>query len=286
LFQLRKRDPGIITQLNHARENDKFLVDPAPDPTSDVSERINNSAYFDHMGPAGHPFDPNQPITSHPNNTLIEADPITGVRDIDFTSMEILNGTHSYSPTRRRALMADWMALLNQGVRIFGAANSDSHNKSQQVALPRNMVAVTDDRVSEFNPTEFFESLRNGHSYGTTGPILDLSLGGKQFGETFSGNQARLTGRVSTASWVNVDQLRVLVNGDLVHAQQLDPGSNSEQSFDVELTFNSDSQVMIEVEGEPSEIYETVYPGQIPYAFSNPIFVDADGDGRWEAPGL
>lgn len=286
LFELQTRDPGIVTQLNHARDSDKFLVDPAPDPTTDVSERIDNSAYFDHMGPAGHPFNPHQSITSYPNNTLIETDPITGIRDIDFTSMEILNGTHSYSPTRRRALMADWMALLNQGIRIFGAANSDSHNKTQQVALPRNMVAITDDRVSEFNPDEFFQSLKNGRSYGTTGPILDLSLGGKQFGETFSGNSASLTGRVRTASWVDVNQLRVLVNGKLLHAQEINPSSTNEQTFDVELAFSKDSQVVVELEGVPSDVYETVYPGQIPYAFSNPIFVDADSDGEWQAPGL
>ena len=282
LFELQARDPDIVTQLNHAREDDKFLVDP----TSDIEERIDNGAYLDHMGPAGHPFDPSQALTSYPNSTLIEADPITGLRDIDFTSMEILNGTHDYSPTRRRALLADWMALLNQGIRIFGTANSDSHNKLQQVALPRNMVALTDDRISEFDQTEFLQSLKRGASYGTTGPIVELNLGGHGVGETFSGTKATLQGRVITASWVDINQLRVLVNGQLEHAQELKQSATNEQPFAVELTFDKDSHVVVEFEGTANDIYRTVYPGQLPYAFTNPIFVDSDSDGNWQPPGL
>ena len=42
----------------------------------------------------------------------------------------------------------------------------------------------------------------------------------------------------------------------------------------------------VEVEGPAEGIYAEVAPGHTPFAFSNPIFVDADQDGEWTAPGL
>ena len=52
------------------------------------------------------------------------------------------------------------------------------------------------------------------------------------------------------------------------------------------LSFEADAFVTIEVEGEPDARYSALAPGFAPLAFSNPIFVDADGDGAWTAPGL
>ncbi len=44
----------------------------------------------------------------------------------------------------------------------------------------------------------------------------------------------------------------------------------------------------VEVEGraEPGSVYARLAPGFTPFAFTNPIRVDAQGDGRWEPPGL
>ena len=41
----------------------------------------------------------------------------------------------------------------------------------------------------------------------------------------------------------------------------------------------------VEVEGDPTGVYAELLPEFTPFAFTNPIFVDADGDGRWTAPG-
>ena len=52
------------------------------------------------------------------------------------------------------------------------------------------------------------------------------------------------------------------------------------------MSFKKDSFVTIEAIGEAGEIYQAVYPGFFPYAYSNPIYIDADGDGAWTPPGL
>lgn len=278
LYEIQQHKTPVVSQLNHARASDQFLDDM----TGDVRERIDNGAYLDHMGPAAHPYNPRQPLTSHPNHHLVEPDPITGVRDIDFDAMEILNGPHSYSPTRRRALLADWLSLLNQGIRISGTANSDSHNKSQQVALPRNMVALAADSIEAFDEAEFVRSIKQGKLYGTTGPLLTLALNEAQIGDTFKGSKGTLTAKVQTATWVSAQGYRVLING--ITAEE---GELTEQGeFSLPLSFAKDSHVIVEIEGEPGADYLTLYPGQLPYAFSNPIYVDADSNGQWQAPGL
>ncbi len=52
------------------------------------------------------------------------------------------------------------------------------------------------------------------------------------------------------------------------------------------LRFDADAFVTAEVEGKPGDVFKAVVPGGVPLAFSTPIFVDADGDGQWHAPGL
>ena len=282
IFDARAANPNVYAQLNHARENDHFLDAIPSDPSSDIDA----GAYLDHMGPAGYPYNPRAALTSAPNATLLDPDPITGIRDLDVDAMEILNGTHDYSPTRRRALLADWFSLLLQGERIAGTANSDSHGKGQQVALPRNMVSIDNDALSAFNEQDFIASLRAGRFYGTTGPLLKISLTGRQglagLGDMLQADQAELVVRVTRAPWVPAETLRVRVNGEVVASVPLPADGRYEQS----LSFQADAFVVVEVEGEPAEPYSTIFPGQRPYAFSNPIYIDANGDGQWTPPGL
>ena len=279
LHDVRAINPAVFAQLNHTRDSDTFLVEP---PGKDPRDRIDDGAYFDHMGPAGYPFDPARPLTSAPNSTLIDPDPITGIRDIDFDAMEILNGPHAYSSSRRRALLADWVSLLLQGERLTGTANSDSHGKHQQVGLPRNMVAVADDSIEGFDETAFFDALRGGRSYGTTGPLLDVQLGEARLGALTATRKADLKVEVASVDWVPAEQLRIIVNGEVVASKDL----TQARTVTVPLTFQTDSFVFVEVEAEPNAEYQAVFPGHRPYAFSNPIFIDADNDGQWQPPGL
>jgi hypothetical protein len=278
LAHVRQHHPEAVAQLNHPRHSLK-LSGAIED---DYREHIHNHAYFDHMGPAAHPYDPSRPITSHPNDTLIEPDPATGVRDIDFDALEIMNGAHEYAPEHVEATQRDWVSLLRQGIRLTGTANSDSHDKRQQVALPRNMVAVADDRIAGFDVRQFSDSIRKGRLYGTSGPLLEVALSGTPLGGTHSGAKARLEVRVMTADWIDAGTLRVFVNGDLEREAKVPEDGR----FTADLEFARDAFVHVEVEGVAGEDYATVYPGFLPYAFTNPIRVDADGDGEWSPPGL
>lgn len=278
LDEVRLKYPEAVSQLNHARDSLRLSGQAG----GEYDPLINNQAYFDHMGTASHPYDPAQALTTSPNNTLIEPDPVTGTRDIDFDAMEIMNGEHEHAPDRVEALRRDWNSLLLQGVHITGTANSDSHFKEQQVALPRNMIAVADDRVAAFDVKQFSDSIRKGNMYGTTGPLLQVTLSGAKMGDLYAGKTGTLDISVLRPDWIAADHLNIYVNGKLVQDGPIPEGGQ----FSTELQFDRDSYVLIDVTGTPGEAYKAVYPGFLPYAFSNPIFVDADGDGTWTAPGL
>ena len=128
------------------------------------------------MGSAGHPYNAHQPLTHDHNRALIEKDPITGVRDIDFDLIELLNPGGDDPQGRRIAVRRDWLSFLKQGEKVVGTANSDSHNALEQVALPRTMVQISKDDVTSFDQHEFIQNLKSGNAFGTTGPMLEISL--------------------------------------------------------------------------------------------------------------
>ena len=307
LHELRQKYPDGLSQLNHARKNLK-LSGRTPD---NYKELINKGEFLEHMGVAGHPYNPDEPIDSAPNNSLIEPDPATGMRDIDFDAMELINPGGDFHEERVQAVRKDWLSFLKQGLRITGTANSDSHHYGEQVAVPRTMVAVRGDSIAEFDQAEFIKALKAGNAYGTTGPLLNIVLNaglegsapdsrgspdpsgqeewegvderaGVKMGQTMSGNQGRLLVTIQNADWIPVDVLSVQINGEEVAYQTI----ADQRSFQFDLQFERDSFVTLEVKGAADELYRTIYPGLSPYAYTNPIYVDADGDGNWTPPGL
>jgi hypothetical protein len=262
--ELRQRGDPIL-QLNHPRQS----ADPD-----------DGQSFLSHLAVVGRPFDPTRPLDADPNRALLEAGP-HGLRDIDFDAMELLNGHHHEAYTRART---DWFAFLQQGERITATANSDSHHLRNPVALPRNYVRVqgAEGPLSELEPSAFFEAIRGGASFGTTGPLLEVALGKAEPGQTHSGSEAELRVRVDAAPWVPVEEVRVFVNGVLAEKRAIDgPGT-----LHFPLQFPSDSFVTVEAEGSPGEIYSVVAPRFLPLAFTNAIYVDADRNGRFDPPGL
>ena len=282
IHELRKHQgDDVVIQLNHPRAD---LQLSGPDLPEDWSEMIDNGHFLSHMGSAGHPYNPHLPLHEHPNNVLVEVNPDTGLRDIDFDLIEVINPGGEEHNERIQAVRQDWLSMVKQGEKLVGTANSDSHGSHNQVAVPRTMVSVKDDRVSAFNQTEFLSSLKRGNAYGTTGPMLEVSLGGKMMGDTFSGERGPLSVKISSADWIPVSTVKVQVNGETI--DQYTVTGSPPHTLRVPIAFNKDSFVTVEVSGPASSDYSAVYPDISPYAFSNPIFVDYDSDGKWLPPGL
>ena len=264
LFDMAKLDSDPFIQLNHPR--------PGPGDAHD-------DTYFSHLGIVGKPFDPTRLLARIPNRALIEKSPIHGGRDLDYHGVELMNGE---SLIRYRRVRADWFSLLLQGERIVGTSNSDSHRLGVIVGLPRTYVQLDDDELGAFDEAAFMKSLRKGRAYGSTGPLLEVHLDDAGLGELHAGSTGLLHVRVDAAPWVPIAEWRAFVNGELVHRAPIEAG----QEASLPLAFDRDSFVTVEVEGPAEGLYREALPGFTPFAFSNPIFVDADQNGRFDAPGF
>ena len=275
-----------VVQLNH--------------PRGSRADEIDSLNFFTHLSVAGRPFEPRRRLDQPPNRVLVERASESGLRDLDFDVLELMNG---HSMEQYRLTRADWFSLLLQGEYRPATANSDSHSLREVVALPRTYVRLSGVNRSTLDPAHFVGAVRRGFAYGSTGPLLDVELrdlaptstesataaAGRsgeprraQIGELFSGRRGLLCVGIRAAPWVPVSQARVYTNGTLTHRLPAGPGD----TLEISMTFEADSFVTVEIEGEPSRVYAALAPGFTPFAFSNPIFVDADGDGQFIAGGL
>ncbi|MEM9176181.1 MAG: CehA/McbA family metallohydrolase, partial [Myxococcota bacterium] len=264
LAALRSGPTSPFVQLNHPRA---------------VGEEKMGDTYFDHLSFAGGGYDPTLALGDAPNQVLLEASPDHGGTDLDFHGVELANGTDM---VRYRRVRADWFSLLLQGERITANANSDSHRLGVVVGLPRTYVETEDDRLSAFDPDALLEALRQGRAWGTTGPLLHVHLERARIGGLHEGDRGTLHVGVEAAPWIPVAEWRAYVNGELVHRGPIAAG----ESRALPLAFARDAFVTVEVEGPAEGRYAEALPGFTPFAFTNPIFVDVDGNGRFDAPGL
>jgi hypothetical protein len=87
---------------------------------------------------------------------------------------------------------------------------------------------------------------------------------------------------VRAASWIDVSQLEVVVNGAVAHRQPVtSAGTRAVRAvLSRSLSLTSDAWIVVVVRGERTLDELLPFSGGIPAAFSNPVFIDADGDGQ------
>ncbi|MCB9791148.1 MAG: CehA/McbA family metallohydrolase [Alphaproteobacteria bacterium] len=276
---------ALILQLNHPRG---IHFRPDQDPV-EIAWPL-----FNELG-----FVREQPVGEGPNAWMTQPEPGTGTTALDFEAMEIMN---RFSYTLYRRVRADWFALLNQGHVITGTGNADSHALMVELAgFPVNFIEAPPSAPGALPELgALLESIREGHVVVSSGPLPGLSLsdGAQQAGpgRTLS-PQGPLwaEARVQAPSWVPVPEVRLVVNGEVVErvSRTKQAGEAVDLGFRWPLVLEQDSWVLLEAgwpldeSGQPSPggDYNLVAPGYVPLSFTNPVFVDVDGDGVWTPPG-
>jgi hypothetical protein len=221
-------------------------------------------------------------------------------RAIDFDALELMNGASFGKFLRVRD---DWYALLRQGYVRTATANSDTHGPDEPAGYPRNYVRPGGP-PGEWDLGRFDAAIRAGRSFGTNGPLIaDFRANGARSGERAGaeGGAVVVSFAVAAAPWVPVDEVRLLVNGEVVRryaSADLSGEDVLRLRRNEELALERDAFITLEA-GVPLDtdrkrwaetsggIYaSTIAPGFLPIAFANPIFVDVDGNGRFDPPGL
>lgn len=137
----------------------------------------------------------------------------------DYDVQEVMNGSWNENYEGYRTF---WFWLLDQGVVRAGTANSDSHSLTENVlGTPRNVV-YTSTTFDDFDLGTFDADVRAGHILGTNGPVIEATVGTHTPSTTAftpSGGDT-LHVAVRAAPWVPVDEVRIVVDGEV--AQTLD----------------------------------------------------------------
>jgi len=236
-----------------------------------------------------------------------ELDPITGTSaarsySSDFDTLEVFNDNPGWgyydaeaSPgvatgATRHWVLGDWFNLLNRGHRYAAVGNSDSHTvKSSIAGVPRNYTASPTDDPAQISPKDVAAALRAGRSYTTFGPIVGFRIHGEEMGGQTQtrGGDVEIEIRVQAASWIDCDRVKIVVNGDVVETLPVPDTREPERLRTThKLALDRDAWIVLLVEGDDSlaPIVADAERPIRPLAVTNPIRVDADGDGTWTAP--
>ena len=239
--------------------------------------RYSGAGYFDAIG-----LDPKQ------DNTAKQVDK----KLLGCSALEVINGiAHKDTPK----LLADFFALLNRGIRITATGTSDCHGRHDFAGNPRTLLRISGSPQHPVggSPHQFDEALIAGRAIATAGPLLTIAahngnktveigaMLGKLTGET------TVTAKLRAPEWLPLGRLVVYRNGAKVFDKKVvaKPDKNGLQAFDA---VGLPSQVSTSGQDEWWVAVHEPGPGsgepgihRPPWAVTNPVFIDGDGDGKW-----
>lgn len=227
-----------------------------------------------------------------PSPELLGLPPTEPFWSWDFDAFEVLNDARNpfldpASP-RRTGAFEDWLAFHNLGQRVTGVAVTDVHGL-ELPGSPRTYIAVPDDAPGTVLEGDITAGVLAGRAQMSLGAFLHASIAGAGPGDDVSvGPAVELGLRVEGIPEVDVRHVTVLANCDEVAEIEMS-APDDVVKFDgvVPFTLDEDAHIVLVAMGaDPMPRGLLDYDAaNVPRAITNPIFVDADGDGVFTAPG-
>ena len=187
-----------------------------------------------------------------------------------------------------------WLQLLNQGRNIWCVAVSDAHGVFSSPAGDwRTYVPSSTDQPDRIDYREIIRNSKAGRMMISNGPFLQVETAdGMPIGSrVVSEGSIDLEVKVQTANWFEIDRVQVLVNGrqhpDSNYTRSKDPSKFKGRPLVFEETIRvnlqEDAHLIVVATGEKMDLskgWGRATPASMhPVAYTNPIFVDVDGQG-------
>lgn len=233
-----------------------------------------------------------------------EFDASTGIHrreaDFDIDAMEVI--TSGAMQSDLGLLYRDWFALLNRGHRLAAIASSDSHDVTRFIlGQGRTYAAARDDEPGRLDLDEVWESYAKGRLLVSLGLLAQIEVDGRfSVGDlaTGLGDAIRVETVVSGPSWARADQMALYANGQILREARIDdPGKPGEKArIAWEIARPEQDAHLVAVATGPG-VTEAFWPIPRPYqpsdpvfvsrviASTNPVWIDGNGDGRYEVAG-
>lgn len=213
---------------------------------------------------------------------------------LDFDALEVWNGFDLAKPDTLESNFLEWMELVARGRRFTAVGNSDSHRVVYQWAgYPRTYVFVGEESTEGKLWDRVADGLRAGRVLVTSGPFVDLRVAGQRPGALVRATDGKVEVELTVlaADWIGIETADLFVDGaPTLHLDAKAPESAATADdrrrlhWVGSLPVSHDSFVVARVWS--TTLLDRVLPGAgaLSGAFTNPVFVDADGDGRFSAP--
>jgi len=228
-------------------------------------------------------YDPNRPA----------ADAVPPV----VSSIRILDGRH---PEDFDQSLEDWLSQLRVGRRLTATGGSGSRAIfGGEAGYPRTYVAVPRMLPPDQIAGQIAASLRAGQAVVSSGPFIALKVNGEAPGGTVAAPlpRRRRRGRVeltvevtvSAPSWIGLDSLTLYVGGDAWGDPTPIPGRADgvrlEQTFKVPVTRDSFIVALARGSSPSTPVVNSPSSPLMPLALTNPVWIDTNGNGRYDPPG-
>ena len=196
-------------------------------------------------------------------------------------------------------LYRDWFALLNRGHRIAAVGSSDSHDVNRFIlGQGRTYVAAKDADPANLDLDEVWRSYKEGRLLVSLGLLAQLRVDEKfTVGDLATGlkEKIKVEASVSGPAWAQADHVELFANGILIREQKMEPSRRAGEkarivwelpkpAHDVHLVVIATGPGVTEPFWEIPRPYQPSSKSFIPRVVgsTNPIWLDADGDGRFE----
>jgi hypothetical protein len=246
---------------------------------------------------------------NHPRSTTIGVfywvgyDPAQGMAamdpshfDMNWDVVEVCNAGCDAAPDSADSLtLRDYYSFLNQGYQRGAVGVSDAHGSGVWLGRARTMVAVNDDDPAHLQLEEVWDSLKAGRAVVLDGAFVTASVRDDAGALVGMGGLAKATGAqvavhvtVQAPPWIPTDWIRVVANGAEVATVAIPAGGSPAPAlrFDADVPVTGaakDTWIVVIVDGDTPM---APVLGNKPRSITNAIFVDRDGNGTFDAPGL
>ena len=222
-----------------------------------------------------HPFDIEVDPASDP--TLTHGEPLDEALELPVDAalgkvdyIEVLG----FSDHRMTASV--WYRLLNCGFRLPAGAGSDTMANYASLRGPVGLTRVYASIPKDATGTApWFDSLKQGRTFATNGPLLGFTLGGKAVGEELKlpAGENKVMFTAWLRSFVPVDHLEVVCNGRVVRDLKL---NGDRQSTDVKGTISISQTGWCVLRASSDQPEHPVLDDYV-YATTSPIYVSVEG---------
>jgi len=203
-----------------------------------------------------------------------------GVFSTEFDTIELINS--GAIPEALDQILPDWYSFFRQGIVKTGVGVSDSHSDGN-CGDARSFVRVGKDTPRDISDAEIVTALKEGHVVAASGPFLDVTIGAAGPGDTIAaGGTVDLDVRVWAPTWMPVDWIRVVKNGETLTEQALagparrSLGEGGTEALRFDGSFPVDvapGDWIVVLAGAPDKDLAPVSPGQRVLSIANPIHV-------------